>query len=207
MRRRGRRHGGIGEHRRLLHLQAVRRLVRLGLGGWLGDGRGGLVLGDRLGLGLARLAILVVGLVAAVLGLGVRQAALRGRVDELGGARHVQFLATGGRKLFIALALALARGSGGRRGIGDAAKCVVQGGGRRAAVRDVGHFAQAHQLNGNVLVLFRHAAADSGVWRRQNAHGAAAAIADAAAVMTAVFCARGSIYTGMEAVAIVLRTV
>lgn len=47
---------------------------------------------------------------------------------------------------------------------------------------NVGHFTKSHELDGNVLVLFRHAAAHSGIGRWQNA---VSAVADASA-MTAV---------------------
>lgn len=35
---------------------------------------------------------------------------------------------------------------------------------------DVGHLSQSHQLNGDILVLLRHATADGGVGRGQHAH-------------------------------------
>jgi hypothetical protein len=37
-------------------------------------------------------------------------------------------------------------------------------------MRDVGHFAKSHKLDGHILVLFRHAAANSWVWSWDNAN-------------------------------------
>jgi len=48
-------------------------------------------------------------------------------------------------------------------------------------VGNVGHFAKAHQLNGNVLILFRHGTSNCGIGRGEDT---AHAIMEAKAIST-----------------------
>lgn len=120
----------------------------------------------------------------------------------------VKLLPAGSGKLLVAVALAIASGTGRRGDIGAAAESLVERGGRCPTVGDVGHVAKAHELDGYILVLFRDYAANGGVGRGQDAIGpvvnshAVAAVIDAPSRAVAI---RGCVYSLTVSIIVTLR--
>lgn len=152
--RRGR-HGPVANdgqgYRGLLDLgrtSGARGLLRLGGFAGLGADGSSLVLRtarqrslrllcDVLGAVLLG-AVLVVGIVAASLGVALgKEVAFGGMEDLAHSARGVELLTTSLGQLILALALAIARSAGGGGGVGSTAECVIQSGRGGSTMRDV----------------------------------------------------------------------
>jgi hypothetical protein len=159
--------------------------LRLGLGSLDAGSGGPRLAGDRgkeaLGSGIldrlvcAGLEDPILTLVAAGLGAVLaRQDIVEVRAEPHSSAGRKDWarfalLATSRRQLILALALVLAGSASGRGSISLPAEGIIQGGGRRATVRDVRHLAQSHQLKRDIFVFLRHAAAHSRVRRGKHA--------------------------------------
>ena len=93
--------------------------------------------------------------------LARRVGSLAGVLEETAGGRGTKPLLPSGRHLVFAVAVDVACSTSGGCGVGPTA----EGGSGSPAVGDIGYLTEAHELDGNILVLLGHTAADGRVRR------------------------------------------